>query len=193
MGDTDILCKLARCNLLDHLLKYFGVPPNKIWILPALTYMTEKKLLVSDAPALTVLKQFASSVDVAVIPNADPINLERFSKLDPGEQQMFALLCEQENISSLVTGDKRALKEVAKIARTDDALMTRLTGSVVCLESLMLGFIERFGFEEINRDIPSGVDTVLSAVFGLSRNEEHARAALNSYLAALQRDASFVQ
>ena len=192
LADNDIVHKLACCELLQELLQWLKVPPNEVWILPSLQYVLRKKLK-TNAPALACLETFLKSTQA--IPSAETEHLERFSALDVGERQMLAVFVDDKfDCSQLVTGDKRALKLIAALSATDARLYQQLDGCVECLESIMLGLIDHFGFDYISAKVVGGigVDGVFRLAFGQGRDQEHALGALNSYFAALRVEAAFV-
>lgn len=109
---------------------------------------------------------------------------------------MLAVLVEDPRITQLVTGDKRALRQIANMTETDAKLNQRLQEARIdCLESVMLGLMDLFGHAAINAKACLGVDSdkVLKMTFGLDRNEAHARAVLEAYLKDLTDEASFVE
>lgn len=192
LADNDIVHKLARCELLPELLTWLRVPPALIWVLPSMPFMLRRKLK-ADAAALACLERFLKLVKPIPVPSIATI--ERFAQLDVGEQQMLAILVDDAQVTQMVTGDKRALKLIGEIASTDHVVAGRLaTARIDCLESVMLGLINRFGFAAINAKATRGVtaDMVLNMSFGTKRQEAHAVEALTSYLAGVQADARFV-
>ncbi|MFY9259077.1 MAG: hypothetical protein WAO71_01065 [Gallionella sp.] len=189
IADNDIIHKLALCNLLDELLVWLDVPPNEIWVLPELKFRVRKKLK-SHADALTAFNRFLQKT--AEIPAALPATLQQFSTLDVGEQQLFAVFVEQIQPPRLVTGDKRALKQITTLSQNDTSLREKLAGRVDCLESIMLGLIEQVGFDAINPKIDAMADKVLAMAFGVGRTQAHTVEALQSFLGNLRQDAPFV-
>lgn len=192
LADNDIIHKLACCELLPEFLLWLKAPPAEIWVLPSLAFMLRKKLK-GNTVALECLEKFLSHVKI--IPAAQISTMTRFSSLDVGEGQMLAVLVENKQVSQIVTGDKRALSLISQIAATDEDLSNRLrTAKIDCLESVMLGLIDQFGFPTINAKATRGVksDKVIALSFGNSRSQAHAVVALNSYLTALQGSAAFV-
>ena len=108
---------------------------------------------------------------------------------------MLAVLDDDSTVHHMVTGDKRALKLIGEMACTDVLLSNRLNATQVdCLESIMLGLINQFGFAVINAKAIGGLnsDTVLNISFGSNRNQTHACESLTSYLNAVRGTASFV-
>lgn len=192
LADNDIVHKLACCELLPELLLWLNAPPTQVWVLPSLPFMLRRKLK-ADTAALACLEGFL--LNVLPIPEAPITPMERFSRLDVGERQMLAVLVENEQVSQLVTGDKRALKLIGDMVLTDSNLSRRLSEAQVdCLESIMLGLIDKFGFGAINAKAIRGLksDGVLNMSFGSKRTQAHATAALSSYLADVKALATFV-
>lgn len=147
LSDSDVVRKLAYCELLSEFLQYLKCPPNEVWVLPTLRFQLQRKL--AKAPdAFRNFQQFLPKV--RSIPTAKIDTLERFDSLDVGEGQLLAVLCDEPRVSSLVTGDKNALDKVAALTFGDEQLRTRLQETtVLCLESILLGLLEKRGFSAI--------------------------------------------
>ncbi|MDO9235738.1 MAG: hypothetical protein Q7U28_06845 [Aquabacterium sp.] len=186
LSDTDIVHKLACCELLLEFLQYLKCPPNEVWVLPALEAMLKRKLKGS-ASALLNVDQFMRKVKK--IPAANVATLERFPTLDVGEQQLLAILCDHSKVQKLVTGDKRALDSIAALTFGDQQLKDRLDEtSIFCFEAIMLGLLEKRGFSVMQArihnkwaNIPGQkVDGVIEVAFPPSGTEEHAKKTLRS-------------
>lgn len=192
LADNDIVGKLACCDLLPELTAWLKAPPAEIWVLPTMPFVLRKKLKNNDH-ALVCLESFL--LQVKPIPQAQLESLDRFALLDVGERQMLSVLVDDSTVHHMVTGDKRALKLIGEMACTDVLLSNRLNATQVdCLESIMLGLIDQFGFAVINAKAIGGLnsDTVLNISFGSNRNQTHACESLTSYLNAVRETASFV-
>lgn len=144
LSDSDVVRKLAYCELLSEFLQYVKCPPNEVWVLPTLRFQLQRKL--AKAPeALRNFEQFL--LKVKNIPQAQIATLERFESLDVGEGQLLAILCDEPRVTCLVTGDKNALDKVAALTFGDAQLRARLQETaVLCLESVLLGLLEKRGF-----------------------------------------------
>lgn len=144
LSDSDIVRKLAHCELLSEFLQYLKSPPNEVWVLPTLKFQLRRKL--ANVPdALRNFEQFL--VKTKNIPQANIDTLERFESLDVGERQLLSILCDEPRVSQIVTGDKKALDKVAALTFGDEHLRTRLQETnVLCLESIFLGLLEKRGF-----------------------------------------------
>jgi len=191
IADNDVIYKLACCDLLLELIAWLQAPPAEIWVLPGLPFVVRKKLK-GNHNALACFNSFMQKTQL--IPAANLETLKQFAMLDVGEQQLFAVFVEQNNPARLVTGDKRAIKLVAELTTKNTELNRRLNGRVDCLESVMLGLIEQFGFDSINTKITQGIeaDGVFKLAFGAERTHAHAVEALTSFLEALRQTAPFV-
>jgi hypothetical protein len=192
LADNDIVQKLACCDLLDSFLEWIGSPPAEVWVIPSIPFVLRKKLK-NNPSALVCLEAFL--LKTQPIPEASIDLLERFEQLDEGERQMLAVLVEDQRITRLVTGDKRALRQIAGMTPNDEELAQRLAQTRTdCLESVMLGLMDRFGHETINAKASLGVDSdkVLKMTFGPARNEAHARDVLTAYLKEVTDAAHFV-
>lgn len=144
LSDSDVVRKLAYCELLSEFLQFLKCPPNEVWVLPTLRFQLQRKL--AKAPdALRNFEQFL--LKVKNIPQANIDTLERFESLDVGERQLLSVLCDEPRVSRLVSGDKKALDKVAALILRDQQLRTRLQETnVLCLESIFLGLLATRGF-----------------------------------------------
>jgi hypothetical protein len=147
LSDSDVVRKLAYCELLIEFLQYLKCPPNEVWVLPTLRFQLRRKL--AKAPeALRNFEQFLAKVKN--IPQAKIDTLERFESLDVGERQLFAVLCDEPRVNQLVTGDKKALEKIAALTFGDMQLRDRLQETtVLCMESALLGLMTKRGFDQI--------------------------------------------
>lgn len=189
IADNDIIHKLALCNLLEEFLTWLQVPPSEVWVLPTLKYWLRKKLKGNTA-ALSYFEKFL--LLTAEIPKASPANLDVFDVLDVGEQQLLSVFIEQQGPLRLMTGDKRALKQLAEISQHNALLCAKLDGQVDCLEGVMLELIRLFGFDYINGKIVLEADGLFRLAFGAGRTQEHVNEALQSYLGEVRRLSPFV-
>lgn len=192
LADNDIVHKLACCDLLNSFLAWIESPPAEVWVIPSIPFVLRKKLK-NNPTALACLEAFL--LKTRPIPEASIDLLERYEQLDEGERQMLAVLVEDQHITRLVTGDKRALRQIACMVSGDATLSLRLSQTRTdCLESVMLGLMDHFGHPAINAKASLGVDSdkVLKMTFGPTRNEAHAREVLGVYLEELKNQASFI-
>jgi hypothetical protein len=189
IADNDIIHKLALCNLLEEFLAWLQVPPSEVWVLPTLKFWIRRKLK-GNVAALSRFEKFL--LLTAEIPVASPASLEFFDSLDVGEQQLLSVFIEQPEPPRLVTGDKRAIRQLAELSQQNILLSAKLEGQVDCLEGVMLELIRLYGFDTINSKIVPEADGLFRLVFGAGRTQEHANEALQSYLGELRRQSPFV-
>ena len=192
LSDTDVVRKLACCELLLDFLQYLECPPNEVWVLPALRPMLRRWLANFPEPAKNA-EQFLKRV--RHIPPAKLETLERFSTLDVGEQQLLAVLCDEPRVQHLVTGDKRALDKIAALTFGDVELRARLQDtSVYCFESIMLALLEKRGFSIIQARVRNKwaklpgqqVDGVVLQAFPADGTADFATQVLTERLAKLK-------
>lgn len=192
LSDTDIVHKLACCQLLLEFLQLMECPPNTMWVLPALPQMLRRKL--SKAPEATMnFEEFMKKV--GSIPAAKVETLDRFSSLDVGEQQLLAVLCDELRVKHLVTGDKRALNKIAALTFVDLQLKQRLDEtSFLCFETVMLALLEKRGFGIVQARVLNKwaklpgqqVDGVILKAFPPGGDAEFAIKVLQGHLDVLQ-------
>jgi ABC-2 type transport system ATP-binding protein len=140
---------------LDSFLAWIESPPAEVWVIPSIPFVLRKKLKNNPA-ALACLEAFL--LKTRPIPEASIDLLERYEQLDEGERQMLAVLVEDQRITRLVTGDKRALRQIACMVSGDATLSLRLSQTRTdCLESVMLGLMDHFGHPAINAKASLGV------------------------------------
>lgn len=197
LSDTDVVHKLACCELLIDFLQYLKCPPNEVWVLRALPYMLNRKL--AGAP-LAIQNLAAFMKRVRFIPAAKVQTLERFESLDPGERQLLALVCDDMRITQVVTGDKRALVQIASLASSDQQLDSRLKDtSIHCFESVVLGLLKTRGFSIIKARVEKWgmikgqtVDGAIKLAFPKEGDAEHAENTLSNYVEKLKENVPFV-
>jgi hypothetical protein len=198
LSDSDVVQKLAYCELLSEFLQYLKCPPNEVWVLPSLKHRLRPKL--AGAP-LAVANFDAFLKRVKTVPAANVATLERFTSLDIGERQLLSLLCDDKRISHLVTGDKRALVQISALAFGDTQLKARLSEtSVLCFESVMLGLMSSRGFSVIQARVKKWtaikghpVDGAVLACFPAGGSEAHAKRELGKFVARLSETTPFLQ
>jgi hypothetical protein len=144
IADSDCVRKLACCCFLGEFLQLVQVPPNDIWVLPALPFQVRRKLGACPEALVDFEKFFKKTKSV---PKANVDMLVRFENLDGGEQQIFALLCDIERVKLIVTGDKRAICNVAALVHEDPSLGELMESSVIwSFETIVLRLMQKQGF-----------------------------------------------
>lgn len=197
LADSDVVRKLAYCELLLELHQLLVVPPDQMKVLPALKQQLAKKLQNYPGP----LGNFNSFLQkVSVVPCADPQWLEFFSELDVGEQQLFAVLCGGQG-KGIITGDKRCLALVSSLCVSAPGLKPILdTKKVWCFEAIVMLLLEKRGFAIVNARIQKWrglqncpVDAVMDQAFPATGGSlDHAQGVLRKFLDALKDRAPMV-
>lgn len=200
LADNDIVHKLACCDLLTELTTLLDVQTQRIWVLASMPFVVRNKLQKNYPAAIKTLDAFLRHSET--IPAASPLLLQQLSHpgIDPGEAQMIAVLIETPSVVRFVTGDKRALNALSRLAASNAQLAKRLLDTRTdCLESTMLALIEKFGYKAINTKVSAAIEAhcfskteVLQIAFGKNKSAASANEALLSYLDNLKRDAPFV-
>ncbi|MFM8444411.1 MAG: hypothetical protein ACKN9W_13880 [Methylococcus sp.] len=180
--------KLTGCGLLDAACQELGIA--ECWLLSSLKPQLKKsrgKLAqyFSTWPA-DAQRQIVSFAEQAqpLPPAENQEFIERYLNehgLDLGELQLLEAVLRVDN-SLLLTGDKRFLKQLAGTPDLLDMALEKLPGRLVCLESVLLLLMDRYGFAFVrNKVLPcKEYDGLIKVAFGIgeSRTEAHAREAL---------------
>lgn len=188
-SDVDVVLKLARCGFLPLLPELLGLAPDEVCIrylasLRSRLSRPNKKLTNADHQRqLAEFCQAHAVIDGA----ADLARQEELlaSGMDVGEAILFA---EAEATGGVVvTGDKRALLAYAKVSTTSQRSKLR----VVCWEQLLLRVHALRGYPALRQGCCGalGEDGLLSLAFssGLATEEDHAIAAIKSYLRGVEQ------
>lgn len=143
LADSDIIRKLAYCGFLLDFAQLWDIPPNMVYVLPALRSQLRNKF--ANFPEAQ--KDFDDFLKKAsVIPPASVEKLALFEAIDVGEQQIFALMMDDPRVTEIVTGDKKALKRVGQMCFANEDIKGRLEGTKLwCFESIILRMIEKRG------------------------------------------------
>lgn len=188
-GDVDVVMKLAACGFLPLLPELLGIPPKEFQLryLPSLrARLTRTNKKLSNLSYQKHLVDFCAAhaeIDGA----ADTVRQDELMEggMDIGEAILFAEAEATRGI--VVTGDKRALLAYAQVSSSQQ----RAKLKVICWEQLLLRVKKSRGFEELRAGCCAalGSDGLLSLAFssGLATEEDHAIAAIESYLGAVRK------
>ena len=138
--DNDIAVKLARWGVLDRFHTHLVRQGNaEVFALKSLQYkfkLSDHRAaaeMVGSAIGVTQLTNFVSKVSpVKGINQAVSTTLQNVPNIDVGEVTLFAAAANYDAIL-IDTGDKKALRALAPLARTDP-LLANLLGKMSCLE-----------------------------------------------------------
>jgi hypothetical protein len=171
ISDSDIVRKLAHCNLLNDLLNIWQIPPNTLWVLPALRAQLTRVFGAAEVQTGRLAHFFSMAKE---IPQASFQTLERCfgNGLDVGEQQMLAVLLDRSDVKHLITGDRNALRQIGHLCHSDAPMRQRLEETTIwCFESVLANIIRRRGFDAVRRNVhawiatDNEVDKAISAIF----------------------------
>ena len=192
-SDVDLLVVLAQTDLITEALDVLGVQNQDIVVTNTLFLRARS----SGGRGLSNLGLTAAAKQrfVNLVTNSQTItesqNTSILAKLsdegvDEGEAILFATACNDDD-SVVVTGDKRALNDLAKIPDLSEQLEHR----IVCLENLFLALFNNHGFNEIKDKVMIALETeacenkTLALCMQPHHTEEDARECMNSGINAL--------
>ena len=188
-SDVDVVLKLASCGFLPLLPELLGVDAKEIkvrYLVSLRARLGRKSKKLADANHQKHLEEFCLAHSTV----SGDGNLTRMEQLvlggmDSGEAVLFA---EAEATGGIiVTGDKRALALYGKLSNPTQ----RAKIKVVCWEQLLLRVREKRGYEVLRQGCCGGIDCdkFLRLAFssGLATQEDHALAALQSYLNGVKK------
>ena len=199
--DNDIILKLSTYGLFEKTLNTFGAEINQVKILETFKYKFKRepqqkrkrnpnKYNLEDA--LSVVET-CDKISIHNINQEDFIQLQKIEGIDIGEAIIISYvsyLNKQNNLSYLLTGDKRCLKNL-NVPETNQ-ITDYLQGKIWCLEQLILKDIEIYGFNCIQEKVYPfrDCDTNLKLIFGYSREsaEQQVREALATEIRQLRKE-----
>lgn len=201
--DSDLIKKLAVCDLLDAAFEAISAPLGEIFVLPTARYVLLKPVKKPEQakarlgePVFDRLIAFFANVQTLVAqPSAEEQRLfDDIIGIDSGEAILFSSSA-QFGEFRLATGDKNSLRALASHPECR-TVCERLDGKVVCFEQIILAIIKRLGFDTARAKIAPGAncDTALRAAFGsgLDATEDNVLAVLASYIADLRKQTGFL-
>ncbi len=197
LADTDLLLKLAQCDLLEAFLVAFDVTASDLAIVrrSRFSIISPKHRKKLGAVRFGQLLEFLAGVsDVKHDPHESEIAmLTEQTGIDAGEAVLFAVCAHSENCF-LATGDKQCLLGLSMASETDadcGRICHALTGRIFCFEQILSRVLDHFGFEAIRESLIRGreCDTGLRIWLGstLDANEARFREGLTSYLGEIKR------
>jgi hypothetical protein len=196
--DNDIILKLATCGLFEKTLNTFGVEINQVKILETFQYKFKRQaqqkrkrnpVKYNLEDALSVVET-CDKISINNINQEDFIQLQKIEGIDIGEAILLSYVRYLNNLSYLLTGDKRCLKKI-NVPETNQ-ITGYLEGKIWCLEQLILKDIEIYGFNCIQEKVYPfrDCDTNLKLIFGYSREsaEQEVREALATEIRELRKE-----
>jgi hypothetical protein len=195
--DSDIIYKLAMCNLLDDTLAALDLARTDAYVLPTAKYKfgvarrrPGRRERLYGAEVFARIRDFLASVhEIGVAGPSDELQLlARIDGVDAGEAILFSATAEFDQYL-LATGDKTSLRALA-LTPICLPIAQRIRGHVICLEQIVKRLIQQFGFLYVkNKIVPTrACDIALSVAFGSGwdATEPNVFAALDSYINELR-------
>lgn len=148
--DTDIFCKLAIAGILADAMRAFGSEIGECARLAALPYMLSRgRLRTCYTPAVCdELVVIARTMRPLKDPGGELLDVfTRNGDIDPGEAQLFAAAVGHDVL--VLTGDKRAVRAVAKIGQVGGSL----GGRIVAFEAVLLALVNVLGVDVVRERV----------------------------------------
>lgn len=173
-------------------MNIWQVPPNTLWILPALRAQLTGVFGAAEVQTGRLAYFFSKAT---VIPEASFEALERCygNGLDVGEQQMLGVLLERPDVKHLITGDRNALRQIGHLCHSDPPMRQRLGDtSIWCFESVLANIIRRRGFDVVKTKVHGwihtgkDVDIAIGAIFHPSCQAADVAAGLEGRIGVLR-------
>ena len=193
LTDADVVAKLSNWYLLDRLPVAFNCSWTDMATLPSLVHRAYRARQHPDRlfPSSEVADHAWNALgqmSVAPAPNPAVVSaLQRVPDIDGGEAVLFGALCAVPS-SSIVTGDKRALKSIAGVDM--NSFQCSLSGRVICLEQVLLLLLNGMDFTRLRSHIAQSphVDRAVAICFGSRFDIEEAQviSGLQSYISDLR-------
>lgn len=187
-SDVDVVTKLAQCGFLDDLPALLGVEPEELSAayLPSLpTRVRRNKNDAYTADAISSMTRFCDRFEA--VESASDVDRQQTlidGGMDAGE--VILLVRAEETNGCVITGDKRALRDYARISTKSQ----RTKISVICFEMLLLRVHELFGFSRLREGCCRGIeaDRMLKLAFssGMLTEEVNALECIRSYLGGVE-------
>jgi hypothetical protein len=195
--DSDIIYKLAMCNLLDDTLVALDSARTDAYVLPTAKYkfgVARRRPVTGEqrygAEVFTRIRDFLGGVrEIDVAGSSEAIGLlASIDGIDAGEAVLFTAAAEFDQYL-LATGDKTSLRALA-LTPVCLPIAQRIRGHVICLEQIVRRLIQHFGFFYVrDKVVPArACDTALSVAFGSAwdATEPNVLAALDGYINELR-------
>ncbi|GAB3490369.1 hypothetical protein GCM10027399_07430 [Curvibacter fontanus] len=153
--DVDAICKLAHWQLLDKLPALLGTPIVECVTLSSVRYRAQRCLskpdgrLFQTADAAQAVLAAVTSMKAPLAATAFDLSVfENASDIDPGEAVLLAAVIATPG-ARLLTGDKRALRAISKLA----SIRPVLAGRVVMLEHVLLLALDTYGLDWVRKSV----------------------------------------
>lgn len=190
LADNDIILKLAQCDLLDALPELLGEEIESIYVAATARFQLlpkkKEKLLAkcgNDETIARLTKFMAAVQDVPAVVDLQLLaRVSGIPNIDAGEQQLF-VACVADVGSTLITGDRKALRAVIAGKESVPELHAGLLNRVITFESALLLALDVFGFAVLKQKLLAcpKPDGVLKQALRPNMSEGDLRECLVSY------------
>lgn len=193
LSDLDLMVVLAQTDLITEALHVLDVQNQNVTVTSDVFQRARnskgfKNLGLSNAAKLRLVGLVKQSQHISNAQDVSVLAVLADEGIDSGEALLFAAACTDDD-SVVVTGDKRALNDLAQLPDLSDRLINR----VVCLENLFLMMFDVYSFNAIHQKVITALDSgecqnkTLKLCMKSDHTEEDARACMNSGINALEK------
>lgn len=191
LAETDIILKLATCDLLSQTLLILGVKYKEVYV------FREEALRVFQYDEDVSAQYSAEAIERAIdfVKKAAQIYSEidreeqlymQAAGIDSGEQVVFGATRESANFS-VITADRKALKAIAS-ATGCGAICARMEGRVLSLDLILLHLLLHFKHDTLKPLIQPHIqcDVAFEVAFAPNITSEQAEANLRQRIQVLR-------
>jgi hypothetical protein len=190
-ADTDIILKLAACDLLPQTLIVLGVTRQEVYVFREEAY----RIYEHDSDARAQYSQETRNRAKRFINNVHGIYGEiapeeqafmLAAEIDTGEQAIFGATRDFSDFR-VITADRKALR-LLTVATGCGGICRRMNGCVLCLEQILLLLMEHFGFAAIHAQVSphSAHDAAFQEAFPAGMMQTGAEAILKNRITHLR-------
>lgn len=197
--DNDIVLKLSTYQTADDMIDattICGTVPSILGVARfTLRSRVERSRNIRHREAVMAVLQRALGILNRIEPNLEELEvaadleqqaIESGLELDAGESQLFAVMLKR-NLPLMVTGDKRAIRALCRLASNDVA------AKIACLEQLIASVITICGYEALRTRVCAepAADRAMTAIFACLSEKvtcQDVMGGLRSYTNALRNE-----
>ena len=156
LADTDIVLKLAACDLLPQTFEVLGVTRQEVYMFREEAYPvykhSPKVLHTYPETARNRALKFINTVhNILVSGDSEEQAYMQHAGIDAGEQAIFGATREYQDFQ-VITADRKALRALAH-ADGCGGICARMSGRVVSLEQILLRLIQHTGFDALQAQV----------------------------------------
>lgn len=192
-ADTDIILKIAACDLLPQTLQVLGVSRQQVYV-----YREEAYRIYRHDP--DVKRQYSSEARVRAERfvngtsgifgeiDVEEQNYMVAAGIDTGEQVIFGATRDYSDFQ-VITADRKALRTLAHAAGCG-GICKRMNGRFFCPEQILLRLINHVGFAAVRAQVLPNVthDAAFGDAFRAGATQQEAESQLNGRLTKLRME-----